>query len=67
MAKPSGKPSCVKGPAEVQCGKHSGGAVDVPEPASWTLMLIGAAGVGALTRRRRAKATRGALGRARHP
>ena len=32
-----------------------GGAGGIPEPASWALMLIGAAGVGALTRRRRSR------------
>jgi hypothetical protein len=56
LAKGNGKPSpCVSGPANVQRGKN-GKAVGVPEPASWILMLIGAAGVGALTRRRRAEA-----------
>jgi hypothetical protein len=59
LAKGQGRPSpCVSGPANVQHGKNGGGkAVGVPEPASWILMLIGAAGVGALTRRRRAEAT----------
>jgi len=32
----------------------------IPEPASWALMLIGAAGVGALTRRRRSRGRSGA-------
>jgi hypothetical protein len=47
LAKGDGKPSaCVSGPANVHCGKNGGGrAVGVPEPASWLLMLTGAAGV----------------------
>ena len=56
LADRDGKPSpCVSGPANVHCGENGRGkAVGVPEPASWFLMLIGAAGVGALTRRSRA-------------
>ena len=52
LARGDGRPlPCLGGPANVQCGKNGGGkAVGVPEPASWLLMLIGAAGVGALRR-----------------
>jgi PEP-CTERM motif-containing protein len=40
------QPPCVRG-----CDNNPGG--DVPEPASWAMMIIGFGGVGALMRRRR--------------